>query len=198
MEGEIAPMEPPATSVRFQFHATPEELVDLARSWREANGLYLATERLFPDWQAFPFEDDMPREEVDVIGRLGLRREPFDFTPATANEFMRSNDGTLFIHVARLSENVLRESLIGGSTSDRAEAARWRGLIRDVRALSHKGASAQSWAATANLPSHRHTTGAHRLAELSVRMLAFAGSTEYTFDDLRAAPSLKPGDSPGR
>jgi hypothetical protein len=37
-------------------------------------------------------------------------------------------------------------------------------------------------------PSHRHTIGAHRLAESGVTMLAVAGGARYEFDDLAPPP----------
>jgi hypothetical protein len=188
MDRETPPPKPRVTGVRFQFHATPEELVDLARSWRDDHELHLAGEQLFPNWRAFSIEGDVAREKLDAVDFLALRRVPFDLTPLTHIEFGRSNDETLYMRVAKVNANELGEAAIGGYTRDPAEAARWRRLIRELREASHKGASVRNWAATANAPSHRHTSGAHRLAERGVRMVSFpGGGTEYRFDDLRGS-----------
>jgi hypothetical protein len=187
MDRRLETLEPAAVGVRFQFHATPEELVDLARSWRDAHDLHLAGEQFFPDWHVFALEGDELLERLDAIDRLALRRNKFDLMATTANAFTEGNPGSFYIHVQKVTGNELGEAAIGGYTSDPAEADLWRRLIRKVRAACHKGASVKNWAAGAKVPSHRHTTGAHRLAERGMRMVAFpGGGTEYTFDDLPA------------
>ena len=194
MDHQIEASEQRAHGVGFQFHATSEELVELARSWRDAHGLRLAAEQLFPDWHVIAVDGQESREQLGTIDRLALRREPFDLTATTDRAFTSSNPNSLYIQLAKVTRNELGEAMIGGYTIDPAEAELWRRLIGKVRAASHKGASVRNWAATRRLLSHRHTTGAHRLAEDGVRMVAFPGvGTEYLFDDLRGKPAPTTG-----
>ena len=172
-------------AVRLQFHATPEELIDLARSWAAAHGLHLVAEQFFPDWRVFSLADVATAGDVlHTVDRLALRSAPFDLTATTDSQFTDNNPGALYITIGRAVENELGEAMIGGLTTDPAEADVWRRLTRKVRAETHRGAKVHNWAATGALPSHRHTTGAHRLAEKGVRMVQFLGGNEYTFDDI--------------
>ena len=195
MDRERDASEPKVVGVGFQFHATPEELVDLARSWRDEHGLHLAAEHFFPDWYVFSLDGSERPHELPEIDRLALRSQPFDLTATSANAFTESNPRTLYLVVARLIGNELGEAGIGGFTSNPAEADLWRRLIRRLRAVCHKGATSHSWAASGKRPSHRHTVGAHRLAEQGVRMVAFPGGNEYTFDDISA--QRPPADNRG-
>lgn len=187
MDRETDVSEPIATGVDFQFHATPEELVDLARAWRDAHDLHLAAEHFFPDWSVWALDrSEKPSEQHHEINRLALRREAFDLTATTGWAFTQGNPGSLYITVGTLMNNELEESGIGGYASDPAEIGLWRRLIRKVRTDSHKGATVHNWATSGHLPSHRHTTGAHRMAEQGVRIVQFKGGNEYTFDDIAA------------
>jgi hypothetical protein len=185
MERETDVSDPKVGGVVFQFHATPEELIDLARSWRDAHDLHLAAEHFFPDWRVCLL--DRPEQHTgqhETIDRLALRRLPFDLTATTGWRFAKSNPGSLFVTVGTVMSNELAESGIGGYTSDPAEMGLWRRLIRKVRTDSHKGATVHNWATRGHLPSHRHTAGAHRMAEQGVRIVQFKGGNEYTFDDI--------------
>jgi hypothetical protein len=186
MDRELDRSEPTVAGIGFQFHATPEELVDLARAWRDAHGLHVAAEHFFPDWRVWSLDKSTKHSaQPRTIDRLALRRQAFDLTATTDRAFAQRNLGSLFITVGRLMSNELGESSIGGYTSDPAEIGLWRRLIRKVRADSHKGATIHNWATSGHLASHRHTTGAHRMAEQRVRIVQFkGGGNEYTFDDI--------------
>jgi hypothetical protein len=185
MDRETDASEPTVTGIGFQFHAPPEELVDLARAWRDAHGLHLAAEHFFPDWRVWSLDQSETYSgQHGTIDRLALRRQAFDLTATTARAFTQGNPGSLYITVGTLMNNELAESSIGGYSSDPAEIGLWRRLIRKVRTDSHKGATVHNWATSGHLPSHRHTTGAHRMAEQGVRIVQFKGGNEYTFDDI--------------
>lgn len=171
--------------INFQFHATPVELVDLARAWRDAYGLHLVAEHFFPDWRVWSL--DQPGERAaqhGEIDRMALRHQAFDLTATTDRVFAQGNPGSLFITVGTLTSDELAESSIGGYASDPAEIELWRRLIRKLRTDLHKGATVHNWVASGHLPSHRHTTGAHQLAEQGVRIVQFKDGNEYTFDDI--------------
>ena len=187
MDRETGGSQRTVAGVAFQFHSTPEELIDLARSWRDAHDLHLAAEHFFPDWRVCSLDrPETHSGEHGTINRLALRRQAFDLTATRGIAFTQGNPGSLFITVGRLMSNELAESSIGGYTHDPTEVDLWRRLIRKVRTDSHKGATVHNWAATGHLPSHRHSAGAHRMAEQGVRIVQFKGGNEYTFDDVPA------------
>ena len=185
MDRETGGSEPTVVGVGFQFHATPEELIDLARAWRDAHELHLAAEHFFPDWHVWALDrSERHGEQRQEIDRMALRRQGFDMTATTGNAFTRGTPGSLVITVGRLLSDELAESAIGGYSSDPAEVGLWRRLIRKIRTDSHRGATVHNRATSGHLPSHRHTAGAHRIAEQGVRIVQFKGGNEYTFDDI--------------
>jgi hypothetical protein len=178
-------VEPKVTGVGLQFHAAPEELVDLACAWRDAHGMHLAAEEFFPDLSAWSLQEgEMPTRSLRAIDRLTLRSRPIDLSATTGWTFQQANPGSLYVTVGRLAGGELAESAIGGYFADPDEVNLWRRLIRKFRSDAHSGATVHNSSTRGHLPSHRHTTGAHRLAETGVRIVKFKGGNVYTFDDI--------------
>jgi hypothetical protein len=106
-------------------------------------------------------------------------------TATKTHWFVERNADCLFLSVQWPSDDRLRESALEGATQDEELLRTWRRMLRGLKASMHKGASVRGWTGiVAAAPAHRHTAGAHQLAEQGVRMLAVAGGTEYLFEDL--------------
>jgi hypothetical protein len=176
------------TAVQFQFHGEAREMLDRAAEWAEMNAFRVAVERFFPDYRVLALKSHDVSEayaNLGQINRLALRRDEFDLTATKTHWFVERNPDSLFLSVEWPSDDGLRESWLEGATQDDDLLRTWRRIIRGIKASMHKGASVRGWTGiVAAAPAHRHTAGAHQLAENGVRMLAGAGGTEYLFDDI--------------
>lgn len=176
----------PATSVHLQLHADPEELHRLAVSWRDTLRLRLAVEHFFPDYEVTEIGEGEPLPGERAIDRLALRSAPFDLSATRAFEFAARNEGCLFLLPEPVIRNQMSEAAIGGVTTDPDQAATWRRMMRLIRSQTHKGAVVRGLRSDIAhpLPSHRHTPGAHALAERGVRMVSHLDGPEFLFDDI--------------
>lgn len=176
------------TMVRLQFHAEASEMIDLAVKWAETYGFRLAAEQFFPDYRVVELTTDNPAEayeKVDQIRRIAFRRGEFDLTASTTHQFVTRNEDCLYLSIQWPTEEGLRESAIGGVTDDKDLLRAWRQMIRELKTSMHKGAVIRGWTGiTGPAPAHRHTVGAHKLAERGVKMLAVAGGSQFLFDDV--------------
>jgi hypothetical protein len=178
------------TSVLLQFHAQGGEIIDLARNWADEYGFRLAVEQFFPDYRAVEvdLQSDTAFEKLHQVRRVSLGRGPLDLTASTAHRFVTPD--VLYLDIQWPTDQGLREGALGGSTDDDQLLRMWRRMIRQLVKSMHKGASTLGWTGIVGpAPAHKHTAGAHRLAEQGVRMLASAGSTEYLFDDVLLSAS---------
>jgi hypothetical protein len=176
------------TAVQFQFHGEPREMLDTAAEWAERYEFRIAVERFFPSYRILALTSHDVSEACANLGqidRLALRRDEFDLTATKTHWFVDRNADSLFMSVEWPSDDGLRESWLEGATQDDELLRTWRRIIRGIKSSMHKGASVRGrTGVVAAAPAHRHTVGAHQLAEQGVRMLAGAGGTEYLFDDI--------------
>ena len=166
-------------------------MIDLAAHWADTYGFRVAVERFFPDYRILALKSHDVSEAYAKLGqldRLALRRGEFDLTATKTHWFVERNADSLFLSVAWPSDDGLRESWLEGATQDDELLRTWRRILRGIRAPMHKGASVRGWTGIVGpAPAHRHTVGAHQLAEQGVSMFAGAGETEYVFDDLSSS-----------
>jgi hypothetical protein len=174
--------------VQRQFHATDSEMLEWAGRWATDNDWNVVVERFFPKYRAVA----CPPEELQAVTRsvgdirrvsVGPRKPMLGI--ATAHELVAANPERLWMLMGALTDEGLREASVSGGSKDAPTLRAWRGLLRRASAEMHAGARLHGpTGESATAPSHRHTIGAHRLAESGVTMLALAGSVRYEFDDL--------------
>lgn len=177
------------TAVQFQFHGEALEMIDLAVEWAETYDFRVAAERFFPDYRNFralrSHDVSEAYRSLGQIDRLALRRGDFDLTATRTHWFVERNADCLFLSVDWPADGELRESWLEGATEDDELLRTWRRILRGFKASMHQGASVRGMTGmVAAAPAHRHTAGAHALAEQGTRMLAVAGTAEYLFNDL--------------
>ena len=184
---------PTLTSVILQFHAEGGEMVDLARKWANEYGFRVGVEQFFPAYRALEVnpKSDQAFDRLHQVDRVSLARGPFDLTAPSAHRFVATD--VLYLDIEWPRDEGLREGAIRGSTHDDELLRTWRRMIRQMVKSMHKGAALRGWTGLAGKASaHKHSAGAHRLAEQGVRMLAVAGGTEFLFDDLSSHPPFRP------
>jgi hypothetical protein len=159
------------------------------------NGLFVALEHFFPTYRVTSVDTNQITD-VSPFGetnRVALCQTRPDVTVRSAHEFVTRNPSCLFVSIGTRSKDGLRESALAGATQDPETSRLWQAIFRAAESSMHIGATVRNplSGATERLPLHRHTTGAHQLAEQGTRMLAAAGWNEITFDDcgpLRGIP----------
>ena len=174
--------------VQRQFHATDSEMLEWTVEWATDNAWNVVVERFFPSYRAVacpPAELHAVVRGVGGVRRVSVGpREPM-LGVATAHKLVGANPDRLWMLLGALSDEGLREASVSGGTEHDQTLRTWRRLLRSANAEMHAGAHVHGpTGESAAVPSHRHTIGAHRLAESGVTMLAIAGSVRYEFDDL--------------
>lgn len=176
------------TSVQLQFHGEARELIELAATWAAEHDLHLSAEVFFPDYVVRELSSLSAIEAFEKLGqvrRVAIGRGEFDLTPTRTHHFVEQNRESLFVTIDWPTKDGLRESAFDGRTDDEDLLRLWRRLIRQAKAAMHKGAVTRGpTGITGSRPAHRHTVGAHKLAEQGVRMLGVAGGTAFIFDDV--------------
>ena len=180
--------------VGLQFHAEPRELLGLAGGWAARDGLRVGVERFFPEYSAVEI---VAAELSDVaargekVDRLLLAVGRLDVRAGSALEMLERNPEFLALLIGTHTDDGLRESWLHGRADGGETLRLWRRIVRRARDGMHRGAHVHgvNTGAVAPRPSHRHTPGAHALAEQGVTMLALAGGNEYVFDDVLVSRS---------
>jgi hypothetical protein len=179
---------------RMQFHAEREELVECIAGWVGWHGLSVVVERFFPEYEPVAIAPNAKLRDAIVhlepVRRICLARGDLYLGSGfiTTEEFMTVNPDCLAIALEPVTEDGLRETALATLTSDRDTLAFWLQLVLELDEIMHEGATVIDPRTGRHryFPSHRHTPGAHELAEKGVRMLACAGDTYFEFADVDA------------
>lgn len=171
--------------VQLQFHATPNEALQMTLEWAQEYGFHAVVERFAPTYRAEPIRETHLTSGHDEAGidRVALCIRPPVTSAESAHQFASLNAGCLFVSVGPRTEDALRESAVGGVTDEPELLRTWRAVIQKARKSMAAGAVARDpgSGATSDLPRHPYTEGARRLADDGVRMLPAAGWVEYQF-----------------
>jgi hypothetical protein len=127
--------------------------------------------------------------QLERVDRICLDTSPFDVSASGAHEFVTRNMGCLVLSIGQLTDEGLRESALSAVSDSADKMDLWRRLRQNAQARMHKEASVVNprTGARAEVPSHRHTHGAHQLAKRGCVMLAVAGTNRFEFDDMAPA-----------
>lgn len=175
--------------VQFQFHVDPDEAQRLAETWANHIGADVVIEQNYPEYRAVPVKRDAivsSAQTMKGVDRVALCRHSPVVTAGSPQEFAAANPDCLFLSIGRLTAEGLRESALGGLSTDADTLRTWRRLVRRARAEMHTDAVVENPAsgASGRHAGHRYTPGARSLAEQGVAMLASAGWNHYLFDDV--------------
>ena len=164
------------STVQLQFHAEPQELVELTARWARAHKLDLVVERFFPVAEAVAVgrttELTAVCAQLRRVDRVWLCTEgTVDPEETRPEEFAVGKLDRLSVLIRHRDETGVRESAIGGTTQRHSLLRTWRTLIKTAKSEMHKGAVVRNPApgAAQRLPAHLHTLGAHTLAEQASR-----------------------------
>jgi hypothetical protein len=180
------------TVYRMQFHAEREELIEYIAGWVGWHGLAVVAERFSPEYEPVVVAPGVRLRQaiadLEPVRRICLAREDLVFGGGfiTTEEFMNVNPDCLAIALEPLTEDGLRETALATLTSDPATLEFWMQRVLELDEVMHQGAvavdpltGARRW-----FPGHRHSPGAHELADAGVPMLACAGRTYFEFADV--------------
>jgi len=101
------------------------------------------------------------------------------------NNFYDLNQGTIGLHIGRLSEQGLKESALAFMSDDKEKAAIATKVASKLKRLTKAGAIVVNPinGAEANARSHRYTSGAKALYDDGVKILRVAGNSFFKLFD---------------
>lgn len=101
------------------------------------------------------------------------------------NNFYDLNQGTIGLHIGRLTEQGLKESALAFMSDDKDKVAIANKVASKLKKLTKAGAIAVNPVngAEANARSHRYTSGAKALYDEGIKILPVAGNSFFKFSD---------------
>jgi len=162
-------------SFATDFHATPEELIELAGKWMTEYPV-IATAHAFPPSRTLPVTLDNFRE---VLGRPEVLEVLFTESPVATSaqdnvDILDQHPGALCLHIAHVEPRGLEQVRL--TTMDATPM--WKKMNRELKKMTTAGANL-IWedGRTAFDRNARFTSGAKALAVSGVPLRQFAQST---------------------
>jgi hypothetical protein len=171
--------------ISIQFHALPDELMDLVRSFvREVNCHVTALK--FQPFEA-TLADASRLSEIfhDVaVRRVALTLARPVLSVGGLNEFLDRNSSALLLDIGRRSNEGLRESWLTAKAQDTGLHDKWKEFAERLRSMTKLGTIATNpqTGASVRLKGHRFSSGAKELENEGVPMLPAAGTSRLRFE----------------
>ncbi len=172
--------------IMIQFHSTLEELVGYINSVSPEFGLIVTVMVLRP-FALKEIDGELSVEELNVEGdiRIILTDQKPAMDASSPNNFYDLNQGTIGLHIGRLTKQGLKESALGFMSDDKEKAAIANKVASRLKKLTKAGAIAVNpvSGAEANARSHRYTEGAKAMYNDGVKILPLAGNCYFKLAD---------------
>lgn len=173
------------TSFSSQFHATPDELIELVKEILDKHGVY-ATAVHSP----FRTEAVSSNSARDVLSQPSVWKVIFTESPpilssvATGTQLLDKNEGSLGLHIGRVKNHSLEESWL---TTKNASPV-WKKINALLKGRTKAGVigTQEKTGASAFYRDHRHTAGARALSEQGIALR----------QDVQSPIVLRPADRP--
>jgi len=171
--------EKTVADISIEFHATEQELAEWLMQWCRGDGISLVA----MTFQPFSVKE-VKSAEVPVVlrdpnvRRLCLFASQPKLDIQSKLEFERANDDELVLDVGRVSEEGLRESWLACRSDTPDALAKWRRIVKDLKAKTHAGVTAinRQNGVSAFYKSHRYSQGAKELEDAGTPILPIQGS----------------------
>src|SRR6266851_4742086 len=124
--------------ISIQFHALPEEILPLLRSFVEdVQGHVIAIK--FQPFEAVEVDRSALGEAFEdaSVRRLAVTLQPPVLPAPGMNEFLDHNPSALLLDVGRRSAASLKESWLTARTEDIGALAEWRKFADQLRRVTH-------------------------------------------------------------
>ncbi len=172
--------------IMIQFHATLEELVEYINSVSSEFGLFVTVMLLRP-FALKEIDGELSVEELSVDGdiRIILTTQKPSMDVTSPNNFYDLNQGTIGLHIGRLTVQGLKESALAFMSDDKEKAAIANKVASRLKMLTKAGAIAVNpiSGAEASARSHRYTVGAKAMYDDGVKILPLAGNSFFKLAD---------------
>ena len=172
--------------IMIQFHATLEELVDYINLVSAELGLFVTVMILRP-FTLREINGELSVEELNVDGdiRIILTAQNPSVDASSPNNFYDLNQGTIGLHIGRLTEQGLKESALAFMSDDKEKAAIANKVASRLKNLTKAGAIAVNPVngAEASVRSHRYTEGAKAMYDDGMKILPLAGNNFFKLVD---------------
>lgn len=172
--------------ITIQFHATLEELVEFINSISSELGLFVTVMVLRP-FALRETDGALSDEALSIDGdiRIIFTAQKPSVDAASPNNFYDLNQGTIGLHIGRLTEQGLKESALVFMSDDKEKAAIANKVASKLKKLTKTGAIAVNPVngAEANARSHRYTPRAKALYDDGIKILPVAGNSFFKLND---------------
>lgn len=172
--------------IMIQFHATLEDLVEYINSISSELGLFVTVMILRP-FALRETDGALSVEELSIDGdiRIILTAQKPSMDATSPNNFYDLNQGTIGLHIGKLTEQGLKESALAFMSDDKEKVAIANRVASKLKKLTKAGAIAVNPVngVETNARSHRYTLGAKALYEEGIIMLPVVGNSFFKLSD---------------
>ena len=172
--------------IMIQFHATFGELVEYINSVSSELEMFMTVMILRP-FTLREINGELSVEELNVDGdiRIILTAQNPSVDASSPNNFYDLNQGTIGLHIGRLTEQGLKESALAFMSDDKEKAAIANKVASRLKNLTKAGAIAVNPVngAEASVRSHRYTEGAKAMYDDGMKILPLAGNNFFKLVD---------------
>lgn len=172
--------------IMIQFHSTFEELVEYMNSISSELGLVMTLMVLSP-FAIRKIEGELSIDDlsIDTDIRVIFTSQKPSMGASSPNNFYDLNQGTIGLHVGRLTEQGLKESALAFMSDDKEKISIANKIASRLKKITKSGAVAVNPinGAEANARSHRYTLGAKSMYDEGVKILPVAGNSFFKLAD---------------
>ncbi|PWK52946.1 hypothetical protein [Pleionea mediterranea] len=172
--------------IMIQFHATLEELVEYVNSISSELGLVMTLMVLSP-FSVRKLGGELSVDDLNIDGniRIIFTSQKPSMDASSPNNFYDLNPGTIGLHIGRLTEKGLKESVLAFMSDDKEKAAMANKIASRLKKKTKAGAIAVNPVngVEASARSHRYTQGAKSMYDDGVKILPVAGNSFFKLPD---------------
>lgn len=176
------------SKINFQFHALPDEIVDVIKKLVYKEKLFIVTIQLFPNFISELIKEEDLKEKLDII-KSSRMIVLYDYKPDVSikdyDDFLNKNMDGLIFEIGLQKENTLKESRISTITFKSETLKLWKKAVKEFKSTLLKG----SWVVNPNngakeyYRDHCYSVAAKKAFEEGMKIIPFAGCTHYILSD---------------
>ena len=181
--------------ISIQFHALPDELLEIVRNFVLDFDLHIVAMRFFP-FEAIEVASDKLDDifaEKSPYRELAFTMNKPVFPVRSNTDFASKNPDKLRLDIQRPTDKGLRQTMLSAHTDDPKALSVWKEFEKRLRKNTRSGVVVRNpnTGATGKNRVFRYSAGAKALASGGVAMLPIAGGNLIEFSEAEAEAKTK-------